>query len=332
MSLDVTLVAAATLRRQGVHGHDATDDSTFQLQLAHVLLDGGYDGVATIAEALEGGDHGLGTLDRLNGELVVVDGEPWQVDSGGVAHLVPGDALTPFVVVSRLEAPRTQRLRDCSREEVAAAVESLVHDPSSVVSVRLEGSFTSVLVRSVPPQTKPYRPYAEVCQSDEVRWELRPFDGVFVGFRFPDLSGGDTIPGLHLHGLSADRSTGGHNHDLHVDDAVLSVGVSHDLVVALPDRGMVDLLETPRAMRAVQRLLLRRGPRTAEEIAGGLGVTPAEAVQRLEWLADRGFVEEWGGGVAGLGGQTRWRMRLASAAPRAGWRASDLLTGLDAEA
>ena len=68
-----------------------------------------------------------------------------------------------------------------------AAVEDLVDDPGAVVSVRLEGAFTSVLVRSVPPQVPPYRPYAEVCATDEVRWVHRPFYGVFVGFRFPDL-------------------------------------------------------------------------------------------------------------------------------------------------
>ena len=70
---------------------------------------------------------------------------------------------------------------------VASAVEDLVDDPGAVISVRLEGSFTSVLVRSVPPQDPPYRPYLEVCATDEVRWEHRPFEGVFVGFRFPDL-------------------------------------------------------------------------------------------------------------------------------------------------
>ena len=87
MSLDAPLVAAATLRRS--HGMDprqcAADDVTHQLQLAHVLLDGGYEGVATLEEALAGGDHGLGTVERLNGELVVVDGQPLRVDWHGVA-------------------------------------------------------------------------------------------------------------------------------------------------------------------------------------------------------------------------------------------------------
>ena len=75
MGFDAGLVAAATLQR--ATGLDPTTcsatDATHQLQLAHVLLDGGYDGVATVEEAIAGGDHGLGTFDRLDGEMIVLD-------------------------------------------------------------------------------------------------------------------------------------------------------------------------------------------------------------------------------------------------------------------
>ena len=186
--------------------------------------------------------------------------------------------------------PRTVRLRNVDRATVAAAVEDLVDDPGAVISVRLEGSFTSALVRSVPPQSPPYRPYIEVCASDEVRWLHEPFDGVFVGFRFPDLDPGATIAGLHLHGLNHERTTGGHNHDLVVDDAVLSVSASRDVVMHLPDRAMADLLETPPSVRAVQRVLLRRGPSTIAQISAAVQRELPQVTADVQWLADRGFV------------------------------------------
>ncbi len=292
MALDAGLVAAATLRR--ATGTDprtcSTAETTHQLQLAHVLLDGGYDGVATLEEALAGGDHGLGTVDRLDGELVVVDGQPWRVDYTGAAELMPPSTRTPFVVVATMHHPRTVRLRNVDRATVAAAVEDLVDDPGAVISVRLEGSFTSALVRSVPPQSPPYRPYIEVCATDEVRWLHEPFDGVFVGFRFPDLDPGATIAGLHLHGLNHERTTGGHNHDLVVDDAVLSVSASRDVVMHLPDRAMADLLETPPSVRAVQRVLLRRGPSTIAQISAAVQRELPQVTADVQWLADRGFV------------------------------------------
>lgn len=327
MTLDAPLVAAATLRRsygRDPRGCDA-EDVTRQLQLAYVLLDGGYDGVATLGEALAGGDHGLGTVDRLDGELVVVDGEPWRVDYTGAAELLSLETRTPFVVVSTMDSPTTVRVQDVDRESVLAAIEGRADDAGAVVSVRLEGTFDRVLVRSVPPQEPPYRPYVQVCESDEVRWDLRPFEGVFVGFRFPDLSPGATIPGLHLHGLDVARTTGGHNHDLHVRDAMLSVQVCHDVVMQLPERSMMDLLETPQPMRRVQRELLRGGRSTAGRLAAALGVTEAETVRRLEWLADRGYISE---GEPAPDGQATWGTALRVPATRSSGRVADLLDSL----
>lgn len=329
MGIDAGLTAAITLQRQ--HGSPiacSTQDALFQLSLAHVLLDGGYDGLVTIGELMPAGDHGLGTVHRLDGELIVVDGMPWRVDATGSASIVTPETTTPFVVLTTMDSTRSTRVRDQSRDELLATVEQLVDDPGAVVAVRVEGRFRRVVVRSVPAQDKPYRPYLEVCTTDEIRWEHHGFEGVFVGFRFPNIEGGATIGGLHLHGLDTDRTTGGHNHEMHVEDAVLTVSTSHDIAIALPDRSMVELLEMPEELRALQRLLLRRGALTIGQIDLALGVDAAESQRRLEWLSDRGFVEELAGGLAGLGGEPRWRITLRARGNRIPARAAELLGDL----
>lgn len=170
MGLDSTLAAAVTLRSQrGVQGTCTAADTTFQLSLAHVLLDGAYDGVVTLSEVMGNGDHGLGTLDRLDGELIVVDGEPWHVPHTGVAARAPLESRTPFVVLTTMEQPTSVRLRDAGRDEVMAAIDRVIDGPDAVVAVRLDGRFGRVLNRSVPAQSPPYRPYTEVCATDEVR-------------------------------------------------------------------------------------------------------------------------------------------------------------------
>jgi acetolactate decarboxylase len=328
MGLDAGLAAAVTLRHgPGVAAACSLADATYQLSLANVLLDGGYDGVATLGEVLPAGDHGLGTVDRLDGELVVVDGEPWRVDWTGRATLMPLETRTPFVVLTTMESPRRLRVRGIDRDGVLAAVEQLIDDAHGVLAVRLEGRFTRVLVRSVPAQTPPYRPYAEVCATDEVRWELHGFEGVFVGFRFPDLSGGGTIGGLHLHGLDTDRTTGGHNYELIVDDAELSVSSTHDIAIALPERSMLDLLAMPDELRVVQRALLRGGPLTSAQIAAATAIELAEVETRLGWLADRGFAEEWDTGLS-AGGPPRWRILLRARGQKLPPRIERLLADL----
>lgn len=206
-----------------------------------------------------------------------------------------------------------------------ARIEELAGDPGAVVVVRVEGRFRRVLVRSVPAQDPPYRPYVEVCASQEVRWEHHNFDGVFVGFRLPDLAGGGTIGGLHLHGLDVDRTTGGHNHELHIEDAELTVSTTRDVAITLPNRHMLDMLEMPVELRAVQRMLLRRGALTTDQVAVSLNVDGPEATARLSWLEDRGFVEQLTGGLAGLGGAPRWHITLRSRSNRIPARAAQLL-------
>ncbi len=331
MGLDPGLAAAVTLqRRRGTAGACSTDDAVFQLTLAHVLLDGGYDAVSTLADVMPAGDHGLGTLDRLDGELVIVDGVPWQVDSTGAANRVPLDARTPFVVLTTMEDPLRVRLRDMDRAEVAAEIERIVDSSlgDGVVAVRLEGDFSRVLVRSVPAQIPPYRPYAEVCATDEVRFEYHDFDGVFVGFRFPDLGTSEVIGGLHLHGLDDARTTGGHNHELTVRDAELSVSITRSIALALPDRSMIELLEMPAELRETQRVIVRRGAMTVAGLAAALGVDSAEAESRARWLADRGFCEELSNGVGGLGGEPRWRVTMRIRGERIPARAAELLADL----
>lgn len=329
MGLDPTLAAAVTLRSQrGVHESCSTADTTFQLSLAHVLLEGAYDGIVTLSEVMGNGDHGLGTLDRLDGELIVVNGEAWHVPHTGIARRAPLDSRTPFVVLTTMDQPKTIRLRDAGRDQVMAAIDQVIDGPDAVVAVRMDGRFTRVLNRSVPIQSPPYRPYSEVCATDEVRWELPDFDGTFVGFRFPDLAIGYSAGTLHLHGIDTNRTTGGHNHEFHIEDANLSISVSRDVLLALPDRSMIDLLELPPEYRAVQRVLLRCGPVTTGSVAASIGCDLIEAERRLNLLADRGFVDILDGGVAGLGGPPRWRITMTGRGRRMAPRVQSLLGDL----
>lgn len=321
MGIDPDLVAAVSLDHRRLAGHSCdAGDVTFQLSLAHVLLDGGYDGVATLGEVLPAGDHGLGTVDRLDGELVVVDGEPWRVDHTGRAELMSPDTLTPFAVLTTMDDPTTRRVAGLDLEEISATVDHLVGARAGVIAIRLEGTFTKVVLRSVKAQDPPYRPFVEVVATDEVRWEHERFEGVFVGFCFPDLQTPDIIGGLHLHGLDDARSTGGHNYALSVEDAELSVETSDEIALTLPDRSMIELLELPAELRSVQRELLRAGALDTAGLAQRLGSSVEETTERVEWLADRGFLT--------ADDQDRWQITMRSQSLRMSERLEGLLDGL----
>jgi acetolactate decarboxylase len=187
------------------HAHAAVQASTLT-----ALMDGAYDGDLTIGELLEAGDHGLGTLNGLDGELVVLDGRAWSVAADGSVRAVDPGERTPFAVVVPY-APDAEHTWAGPLEHAGllARLEEQRPPGSGCDAVRIDGTFTRVHARSVPRQRPPYRPLAEVA-ADMVEFELRDVVGTVVGFRFPAVVDGIELVGHHLHFLSEDRSCGGH--------------------------------------------------------------------------------------------------------------------------
>ncbi len=75
--------------------------------------------------------------------------------------------------------------------------------------MRLDGTFELVRARSVPRQSPPYRPLAEVAAEQNV-FELADVSGTLVGFCFPDYAQGLEVTGYHFHFIDQDRERGGH--------------------------------------------------------------------------------------------------------------------------
>jgi len=198
-----------SMRRADLHA-ERDSHVLFQASTIGALLDGAFDGDLSFAELAEHGDLGLGTLNRLDGEMIALDGEFFRADVDGAVTPVAAGAKTPFAVVTRFEPAIDERLEGVlSHQELLARLDALVPDQASSCAIRLDGRFELVRARSVPAQSPPYRPLAEVVADQHV-FELEDVDGTMLGFRFPAYVEGIEVAGYHLHFVSADRSRGGH--------------------------------------------------------------------------------------------------------------------------
>jgi len=221
------------LNRRGFAHDPVVEHTTFQAGTLDSLMAGRYDGDATIAELLRHGDLGIGTVQHLGGELIVVDGEAFLVDGDGHVSAVPPDTRTPFAVVCRF-APVSSACLDgpVSLDALHGELEAL-GPPTSVLAVRIEGEFSGLRLRSVHAQQPPYPPLAEVT-AHQTEWTILQATGVVVGFRFPDGAAGLEVPGYHLHFLADDRSAGGHVIDLTVVRGTVYADGGDELHVELP--------------------------------------------------------------------------------------------------
>src|SRR5215469_8382648 len=140
-----------------------------QVSVLNDLMIGRYGGVMPIPELLRYGDFGLGTLDHLDGELIVLDGRAYQVrGDGGVVEAGP-DRSTPFALVTPFEpdgqfpCPRVGNLSDLD-----ARLDEALEQKNNFLAVRVDGRFAAITLRSVQRQKPPYRPLRDVVKGQSV--------------------------------------------------------------------------------------------------------------------------------------------------------------------
>jgi len=235
-SVDPELAHAVGLRVVD-HDHLADDDqehTAVQTSTIAALLDGAYDGEVTIGELLEAGDLGLGTLDALDGELVILDGEAWQCAADGSVNRVDAGTTTPFAVVTRFAADETlEAPGPLAHDELMALLEKHAPPTTGCDAIRIDGRFSRVHARSVPRQAPPYPSLAEVAEN-QVEWTFDDVEGTVVGFRFPRSAAGLEVTGHHLHFLAADRSCGGHVLECDLERGTVQVEEVDGLRLELP--------------------------------------------------------------------------------------------------
>lgn len=220
----ITVVAAALVSVAAPGQADDRDALLQQVGTFAYLTQPDFTGLAPLSEATAGATLGLGTFDGLDGEFVLVAGVPYRVGMDGRPTVVDTSRSTPFVQAVDFQpdtsgpvAPGTP----CAN--LAPVIQQLAGTDDGIIAVRVRGTFTDLVMRSVPGQSVPYPALSAVIAQQAV-FPLAGRRAVLVGF----LQGGDMLgigqPGLHLHGVTADRSAGGH---------VLSCVVGSDVQISV---------------------------------------------------------------------------------------------------
>lgn len=215
----------------------ATPPATvFQNSTIDALLDGNYDGELTFGQLKKHGDFGLGTFNAVDGEMVALDGEVYQMRADGSVSRVGNEVLTPFSAVMFYRPTGHEPIAgpaDYAELQKRLDVQRTVE--GHAYAFRVDGRFKSVKVRSVGRQSRPYPPLAEVVKTQSV-WELTDVEGTLVGFWFPPSMQHVNVPGYHFHFITSDRRQGGHVLGLTVEQATASWQAADAIHIALPQK------------------------------------------------------------------------------------------------
>jgi acetolactate decarboxylase len=201
------------------------------------LLNGLYDGITTVGQLKKYGDIGIGTFEGLDGEMLELDGQFYQVKFDGKASLVDQTVKSPFAVVTFFDTDLKETLPfGLDNAGLQSYLDSKLPTANIFYAFKISGRFSYMKTRSVPAQVKPYPKLVDVTKNQAV-FEFKDLEGTMVGFRCPPYVNGVNLPGYHLHFLNATKDAGGHVLDFKVSQAEAKVDFTSQFNLVLPDQG-----------------------------------------------------------------------------------------------
>lgn len=212
-----------------------SEDAIFQTSTIDALIQGVYDGDFTFGDLREQGDFGLGTFNRLDGEMIGLDGTFYQVRSDGTVHVVPDSMKTPFAAVTFFESDKSVSInKPFNCEQLKEYLVSIFPTQNTLYAIKVNGNFPYIKTRSVPKQEQPYPPLTEVVK-DEAIFEFYNVSGTIVGFWLPEYLKNINVTGFHFHFISEDKKLGGHVLECKVNKAEVEIDYIRDIYISLPD-------------------------------------------------------------------------------------------------
>jgi len=119
-------------------------DAVTQGSLINALLAGLYDGTFTQKDVAAWGDIGIGTFDRLDGEMIVLEGTTYQANTKGEVRAL-SKYRTPFVTVKHF-SPETEFeiTVPLTLDGLKSAIDARLVDRNHVYAFRIKGTFKAV--------------------------------------------------------------------------------------------------------------------------------------------------------------------------------------------
>ena len=242
-SLHATLEARAKQTGRGVSSIVTTAlaqylehplHTIFQVSTSGALVAGVDDQEVTVSTLLQHGDFGLGTFADLDGEMAVLDGKVYQIQGSGKVSEASPDAGAPFAVVTAFEADSETFIEQVtSFADLEAKCDPHRGSANIFYALRLDGRFNNITTRAVNP------PQAGVGLADasktQTEFTFDDIEGTLVGIWSPGFSSAFSVPGYHMHFLSADRQHGGHVLKLEAERLRLRIEALTDFHLVLPE-------------------------------------------------------------------------------------------------
>lgn len=199
----------------------------FQYSTVSALMAGLATSGPTASQLQGYGTHGIGTFEKMDGELLYIDGQAYQFTSDGHTRAAPPDLSLPFVQVTKFVPEYmtkvSSNLKRDNLIDLFSAPGGEGGGKNSFIPFTIKGSFRAVHLRVAGPQQHDGQSLSEVAKNAK-QWSLTDVKGTIFGIMSPEWTQGISVAGIHCHFITdpdADGEVeGGHVRDFEVADGV----------------------------------------------------------------------------------------------------------------
>jgi acetolactate decarboxylase len=187
------------------------EDMIFHYSVLKALDNGVLEGNLKAGELKKHGDFGLGTFNKLDGEMIVLDNVVYRVSPEGT--IIPADdkILIPYSIVTFYNQDDTLSLSgEIDYPVLKAYIDRRIPSRNLFYAFLISGEFEYIKCGGANIQERPYDKSLLKMLADRPVFEGKNIKGTLVGFWCPEYIGDINTAGFHLHFLSADHRIGGH--------------------------------------------------------------------------------------------------------------------------
>jgi acetolactate decarboxylase len=210
----------------------------YHYSLLKALDNGVLEGTMTVPGLLTHGDHGLGTYNQLDGEMIVHDQEVYRVTPEGEVVRARDDILIPYTIVCFFEPDKEISCGDneiLDYNDLKSLMDTMLPSLNQFYAFRITGHFNHITCGGVDRQEKPYDKTLLEILADRPVYEKEDISGTLVGFWCPAYIGDINTRGFHLHFLADDRSIGGHVISFEASSLEIQYDIKSQYKIVLPE-------------------------------------------------------------------------------------------------
>ena len=148
----------------------------YQVGTYHTLANGQYDSHITLQELLRHGNYGFGTLPNADGEMIILNGVAWHINTEKEMTPLTPNCTLPYALIGQFSPQRMRSLRQITARDTYQKFRRLIPNEAKFSMALIRGAFSYVRL-SIQPMISDRQVHFYSQEREHVEYEKRHIAG-----------------------------------------------------------------------------------------------------------------------------------------------------------